>query len=90
MPVDLVKFDRTMILAYFSNEKAKIMLESVTEMIKRMGMRIVAEGVEEQYQLQQLEKLGIDYIQGYYFSKPIPISEFLDFVRRNNSSTSKI
>ncbi|SHM49924.1 EAL domain, c-di-GMP-specific phosphodiesterase class I (or its enzymatically inactive variant) [Ruminococcus flavefaciens] len=90
MPVDLVKFDRTMVNAYFNNEKAKIMLESVTEMIKRMGMHIVAEGVEEKHQLEQLSKLGIDFIQGYYFSKPIPVSEFLDFVRRNNSSTSKL
>jgi len=90
MPVDLVKFDRTMVNAYFNNEKAKIMLESVTEMIKRMGMQIVAEGVEEQHQLKQLSKLGIDFIQGYYFSKPLPVNEFLDFVRRNKSSTSKI
>lgn len=90
MPVDLVKFDRTMVNAYFNNEKARIMLESVTEMIKRMGMQIVAEGVEEQHQLKQLSKLGIDFIQGYYFSKPLPVNEFLDFVRLNNSSTSKI
>lgn len=90
MPVDIIKFDRTMIRSYFSNEKAKIMLESVTEMIKRMGMHIVAEGVEEQHQLKQLSDLGIDYIQGYYFSKPLPVDDFLDFIRRNNSSTSKI
>ncbi len=90
MPVDIVKFDRTMVNAYFKSEKARIMFESVTEMIKRLGMQIVAEGVEEQHQLEKLSKLGIDYIQGYYFSKPIPVSECLDFVKRNNSSTSKI
>ena len=85
MPVDIVKFDRSMILSYFSTEKAGIMLEYVTGMIKRMGMKIVAEGVEEKYQFEALSKLGIDYIQGYYFSKPIPIPEFISFVRRANT-----
>ena len=58
MPVDIVKFDRTMVNAYFKSEKARIMFESVTDMIKRLGMQIVAEGVEEQPQLEKLSKLG--------------------------------
>ncbi len=84
MPVDIVKFDRSMVLSYFSTKRAGIMFEYVTGMIKRMGMKIVAEGVEEKYQFEALSKLGIDYIQGYYFSKPIPIPEFISFIRRAN------
>jgi EAL domain-containing protein (putative c-di-GMP-specific phosphodiesterase class I) len=53
-------------------------------MIKSMGMSIVAEGVEEQYQLEALAKLGVDYIQGYYFSKPVPESEFVRFIKERN------
>ena len=82
MPVDIVKFDRTMILAYFKNERARVMLESVIVMIKRLGLKIVAEGVEDEHQLNVLSELGIDYIQGFYFSRPLPIDRFIEFVSR--------
>lgn len=83
MPVDIVKFDRTMILSYFTNDKTKLMMEYVIKMIKRMNMRIVAEGVEEAYQLEALEKLGVDYIQGYYFSKPVAKDDFVKFIENH-------
>ncbi|MBQ9200620.1 MAG: EAL domain-containing protein [Lachnospiraceae bacterium] len=83
MPVDIVKFDRSMILSYFTNDKTRLMMEYVTKMIKRMNMKIVAEGVEEEYQLKALEELGIDYIQGYYFSKPVTKDEFIQFIEMN-------
>ena len=88
MPVDIVKFDRSIILSYFSNERTKIMMDHITRMIKSMGMSIVAEGVENRYQLEALTKLGIDYIQGYYFSKPIPEREFVRFIKEKNAVTS--
>jgi EAL domain-containing protein (putative c-di-GMP-specific phosphodiesterase class I) len=86
MPVDIVKFDRTIILSYFSNERTRIMMDHITRMIKSMGMSIVAEGVEEHYQFEALKELGIDFIQGYYFSKPIPEDEFVKFIKHNNSA----
>ncbi len=86
MPVDIVKFDRTMILSYFSNHKTKLMMEYVIKMIKGLQMKIVAEGVEESYQLEALEKLGVDYIQGYYFSKPVAKDEFVTFIEKNQGA----
>ena len=86
MPVDIVKFDRTMTAAFFTNERASVMLESVIMIIKHLGLKIVAEGVEEKRQLDALSNLGIDYIQGFYFSKPLPVNEFMEFVREKNSS----
>ena len=85
MPVDIVKFDRSMISAFFTNSRAQVMLEGVIMIIKRLGLKIVAEGVEEKHQLDALSDLGIDYIQGFYFSKPLPVDHFIDFVRDNNS-----
>ncbi len=84
MPVDIVKFDRSMILSYFDNDRTKLMMEYVISMIKTMGMKIVAEGVEKEYQLEALSKLGIDYIQGYYFSRPIPKNDFISFILEKN------
>lgn len=83
MPVDIVKFDRSMTSAFFTNERARVMLETVIVMIKRMGLKIVAEGVEEKEQLDALSALGVDYIQGFYFSKPLPVDEFTEFIKKN-------
>ena len=43
-------------------------------------MRVVAEGVEEASQVQCLRQIGCDYIQGFYYSKPLPAEEFFDFL----------
>lgn len=80
MPVDNIKFDRSIIQSYFSNERTRLMMEHIIRMIKSMGMSIVAEGVEEAWQLEALAGLGVDFIQGFYFSKPIPSEQFLSFV----------
>ena len=84
MPVNIVKFDRGMVQEYFTNEKARIVMQAAVEMIKKLGLRIVAEGVETEEQLEGIKALGIDYIQGYYFSKPLPAEEFLSFVKSRN------
>lgn len=84
MPVDIVKFDRDMTNAYFENTKAKHVLPAVTNMIKGLELKVVAEGVETEKQLKTLEGLGIDYIQGFYFSRPIKGKEFIEFVKTRN------
>jgi EAL domain-containing protein (putative c-di-GMP-specific phosphodiesterase class I) len=84
LPIEIVKFDKDMTQAYFENDKAKHVLRAVTEMIHGMELKVVAEGVETREQLKTLEGLGIDYIQGYYFSKPVEASEYLEFLRINN------
>jgi EAL domain-containing protein (putative c-di-GMP-specific phosphodiesterase class I) len=81
MPVSIVKFDRDMSQAYFANQKAKFVMEASMHMIHDMKLEIVSEGVETAEQLEAILALGIDYIQGYYFSKPLPGSEFLQFVK---------
>jgi EAL domain-containing protein (putative c-di-GMP-specific phosphodiesterase class I) len=50
-----------------------------------MGMTIISEGVETREQAQTMANMGVEYIQGFYFSKPIPSDEFLEFLRKHNS-----
>ena len=85
MPVHIVKFDRDMTQAYFESEKAKYVLQAATDMIQGLGLKVVAEGVETAEQLKELERLGIDYIQGYYFSKPIEEDRYLEFLKEKNA-----
>lgn len=84
MPVQIVKFDHDMTQAYFETEKARFVLQAATNMVHDMQLKVVAEGVETAEQLAVLTNLGIDYIQGYYFSKPIEAEAFIEFVRERN------
>ncbi len=84
MPVDIVKFDKGMTNAYFENGKAKYIMDAAMNMIRGMDLKIVSEGIETEEQFRIMENLGINYIQGYYFSKPLPAEEFLEFIKKNN------
>lgn len=87
MPVDIVKFDRDMTMAYFENRKAKYIMDSAIHMIHGMGLEIVSEGIETEEQYQTMKELRISYIQGYYFSKPLPQEEFWKFIEERNLKT---
>jgi EAL domain-containing protein (putative c-di-GMP-specific phosphodiesterase class I) len=84
LPVEIVKFDKDMTQAYFNNDKAKYVLQAATDMIQGLELKVVAEGVETAEQLRTLERLGIDYIQGYYFSKPVDSKLYIEFLKRRN------
>ena len=84
MPVEIVKFDKEMIQAYFSSRKAKYVMDAAMHMIHGMGLEIVAEGVETEEQYRKMEEIKINFIQGFYFSKPLPEQEFLEYLRRAN------
>ena len=87
MPVQIVKFDKEMIQAYFTNDKANYVMDAAMHMIHGVGLEIVAEGVETLEQYRKMEEIGINYIQGFYFSMPLPEQEFLAFLRRTNDET---
>ena len=57
-------------------------LDMCSHIMKQMNFKSVAEGVENEKQLQRLKDLGCDYIQGYYFSKPLPIVDFEEYLRK--------
>lgn len=85
MPVDIVKFDRDMIQSYFENDKAKYVMDAAMHMIHGLDLKIVSEGVETQEQYTTMQQLGISYIQGYYFSRPLPQEEFLAFIQEQSA-----
>ena len=66
-------------------EKAHIAIESTVAMIKKLNMQIVAEGIEDKHQLDTLLGMGCDFIQGYYFSKPVPEKDFIEVLKKNNT-----
>ena len=88
MPVDIVKFDRGMINAYFENGKAKYVMDAAMHMVHGMNLEIVSEGIETKEQYQVMKELGISYIQGYYFSRPLAEKQFLEFIVASQGSIS--
>ncbi len=84
LPIKIVKFDHKMTQAYFENAKRRTMMSGVINMIKSVDLEIVAEGVEEKHQLDELSNINIDFIQGYYFSKPVPPEQFLQLLDTHN------
>ena len=81
MPVSIVKFDKDMTQSYFTNDKARTVIEHTLKMIHGLGLKVVAEGVETKEQLDKMTELGVDYIQGYYFSKPVSVNNFVDYIK---------
>lgn len=84
MPVEIVKFDKVLVDSYFNDSKAKLVVNKIIEMIKALELKLVLEGIEKKDILEQALNLNIDYIQGYYFSKPINRIDFLNFITENN------
>lgn len=86
MPVDIVKFDREMSNAYFNNNRARHVMDAAIQMIHGMELEIVSEGIETAEQYATMEDLGINYVQGYYFSKPLPKEQFIEFMQRQKAT----
>ena len=84
LPLDMIKFDKSMIASADCSHKGKIIFLSFVAMIKQMNMKSVAEGIETKEQKEMMEELGIEYLQGYYFSKPVPEQDFVSFVTQFN------
>ena len=73
---DTLKIDRSLIHSLESEEKNRIILRNVIQMCKELKVSIIAEGVESERQRDILMRLGCLLIQGYLYSKPIPVHEF--------------
>jgi len=74
--VDVLKIDMQFLSGGESPGKGKIILESVIQMANNLGMPVIMEGVETQEQTRFLYKIGCNYVQGYYYARPMPQEEY--------------
>lgn len=74
LPVDVLKIDRQLIMELDSNLHSQSMVGNVTRMAHELGLQVVVEGVETAEQLRILQDLKVDAIQGFYISRPVPVS----------------
>lgn len=86
-PYTIIKLDKSLIWPYFNHgtytqesKRSRVILPSTVAMVNDLGASIVAEGVETKAMVKSLAAMGVDYLQGYYFSRPVPDLEFLEFL----------
>ncbi|WP_034444978.1 EAL domain-containing protein [Butyrivibrio sp. AE2032] len=78
---DIVKIDKSILWDSDKSERGEIILENCIHMIKQMKRKILVEGVETKAHVEKLQALGVDFYQGYYFSKPITKTQLLDYCK---------
>ena len=77
LPFSAIKIDRTLLFDICNDKKRAMFYQSIIETFHRMGYSIVSEGVETEEEMSLLSSWGVDLIQGYYFSRPLPVEELL-------------
>ena len=83
LPLSIVKLDKSFVDEMHDKMMWTVIVNTIT-MLKQMNKIILVEGVEDEETVKAFEKLGCDYIQGYYFSKPLPEKEYIEFLKKNN------
>lgn len=81
LPVDIVKIDKGILWQAMKEAKAGIVLIGTIKMLKTLGKKIVVEGVENEEMVRILEDNGCDYMQGYFYSRPIPGKDYIEFLK---------
>jgi EAL domain-containing protein (putative c-di-GMP-specific phosphodiesterase class I) len=84
---DVLKIDKTFIDELASTRDYGL-VASIVSMGRILGMRVVAEGVESGEQVKRLRQIGCDYVQGFYFSQPLPADDFYTFIQERTSHSA--
>ncbi|WED43527.1 EAL domain-containing protein [Legionella cardiaca] len=84
LPMDILKIDKSFIDSLGMESATSNVTKHIIDMAKSLNLRLVAEGVEKQEQYNYLKERNVDYIQGYFFSKPLPFQEFMRFCGFDN------
>ncbi|HKQ00522.1 MAG TPA: EAL domain-containing protein [Actinomycetes bacterium] len=87
LPVHELKIDRSFVMQMTSDTRDAVIVRSTVDLGRNLGLRVVAEGVEDQTTLQELDQLGCDAIQGYYISRPVPPDDLIHWLKQHQAAT---
>lgn len=84
MPLDILKLDKSFIDGYMDEncEKERLMIQDIISMAHHLEIKVIAEGVETKKQKDMLKNAGCEIVQGFYYSKPIPIEEYEELLKK--------
>ena len=83
-PFDVIKLDKKFMENMMVSTKGRLILEEVSSMANKLGLELLAEGVETQDQVELLESIGCDQVQGYYYAKPMPAEDVFELLMKQN------
>lgn len=86
LPLDIMKLDRSLIANIVMDDKEQMIVSTMITIIHGLGLEVVVEGVETKEQYEKLKQYDCDYIQGFFFSRPLPADEFVKYYRRMNEN----
>lgn len=81
LPVSAIKIDKSFVLPMLEDVAAAQIVRSTLDLGHNLGMKVIAEGVEDERTCERLGALGCDEVQGYYLSRPMPASDFIGWVK---------
>jgi EAL domain-containing protein (putative c-di-GMP-specific phosphodiesterase class I) len=90
LPVHELKVDRSFVSQMTSNVSDAVIVRSTVDLGRNLGLRVVAEGVEDSETLQALDALGCDAVQGYYVSRPVPPDDVIRWLEQQQGSRPAI
>jgi EAL domain-containing protein (putative c-di-GMP-specific phosphodiesterase class I) len=86
LPVHELKVDRSFVSQMTSSTSDAVIVRSTVDLGRNLGLRVVAEGVEDLLTLQELDALGCDAIQGYYISRPMPAGDLINWLDQHQAA----
>ena len=90
LPLDVLKIDQVFVRSMLDNSAAEAIIRSAIMMGHEMNLKVIAEGIETQEHLNHLKKLGCDYGQGYYISRPMPVELATSWLDAKRNALMKI
>ncbi|MGL4848722.1 MAG: putative bifunctional diguanylate cyclase/phosphodiesterase [Clostridium sp.] len=87
LPLDVIKIDRSLILNIQEDKKTLAIIDTLIDLAQILELKVTCEGIENEIQLNLLKDLKCDNLQGYFFSKPIPKEDVLNYIEKFNKSS---
>lgn len=84
-PISIVKIDKSFVQRMEIDPSARTIVESIISFAHRLQLEVVGEGIEQEAQLNDLQAMGCEQGQGYYFAKALPLRQFIDYASKRNA-----
>ncbi|WP_373484556.1 ABC transporter substrate binding protein [Acetobacterium sp.] len=86
LPIDIVKIDKQFIDDILEDKEGQLIIDTICALTKSLSLKTIAEGVETVAQLDYVKKCGCDFIQGYFYSKPLMANDAIIFIKKHQQS----
>ena len=82
MPIDQIKIDQTFTNNMTTDEYTHLLMRLITKLGHKLGITVCVEGVEAEDQLESCKDMGVDFVQGYLYHRPVPAHELVEMIKK--------